>query len=583
MWFWVVLTSLQCIYATLFKLKDLELGPIASSNNAACAGELTDSEASYVGGSGGTGEAHHGNSVVQMIVLPNYKEDEAMLAESMRSLSEAATSKSFWIVLAMEAREGEEGKQKAERLKLRFESSFSRIIIASHPGDLIERHQDGSENEEVPGKASNLKYAVDQGYKECGELGIHQDCVLLTIADADCLFHPCYFSHVGEEFRELRDKDQHQYTMWQAPQFSFRNYYTSPIVSRVWSYIASAYEFGGLASTSWGGHHMLFSCYTLPLLLAHNAEAWDGDVIAEDHHCYLKCFYYWLHKTANQGPEDGPIDQQPALTIRPVYLPVKSTAVANEVYWKSWTERWFQAKRHAQGVAELSYALLATYDACRTCLGPKRIFNWRLCCRMFQVVARIWCTHVLPICQGFCLAVLTVKWIWHRRHLSQCPDRLWLFANLNPYMEERFVICGLAGAWVLTWPIVVPWLLTVLANVLIMQKAFLKPAALNRYASIWHSEDAQVPQDRAIWKAALLIIFDCIFGMSWILMPYGLVVELIAYVNVLLYGNSFEYVTASKGCPSRKHSKLSSNYGTIGKVPVSFAKEAPKKEPITIA
>ena len=31
-----------------------------------------------------------------------------------------------------------------------------------------------------------------------------------------------------------------------------------------------------------GGHHMVFSGYSLPLQLAYQAESWDGDVIAED-------------------------------------------------------------------------------------------------------------------------------------------------------------------------------------------------------------------------------------------------------------------------------------------------------------
>lgn len=577
LWLWVVCTALQCIYATLVSMNGLEIGP--SNRSAGCIGSPRDESDHEVGTTGGS---DFGNSVVHLIVLPNYKEDESMLADTLRALAEAEASKSFWVVLGMETREGQEGVDKANRLKMRFEDGFARIIISEHPDDLVQKHEDGSECPEVPGKASNLKYAIDRGYQECLKQGVHHDRVLLTVADADCIIHPLYFSRVGEEYADLRKKDDHHWTMWQAPQLPYRNYYTSPIVSRVWGYVASTYEFGGLAGTSWGAHHMVFSCYSLPLLLGHNAEAWDGDVIAEDHHAWLKCFYYWLHNAASNRPQNGlSIYQEPMLRIRPVFLPVKSTSVQNDVYWKSWVERWSQARRHAQGVAELSYALLATYDACRTCLWPKGIFNVGLFCRMVQVIVRIWCMHILPICQTICLGVLSVKWFLHHRQIGMCPDKLWFFGDLLDWHEfERFLLCGFAGAWVLTWPVVIPWVLIVVSNTLMMYKTFLRPAALNRYASIWHAEDAKVPEDRGAARIFLMIVFDCIFGMPWILFPYGMVVQLLAWCNVLVFGNRFSYVTASKGVSAKK---LSGNYGTIEKPCATFADAAPQKEPITVA
>lgn len=514
-----------------------------------------------------------------------------MLAETLRSLAEAEGSQSFWIILAMEAREGEEGKTKATRLRMRFEGDFARIIITHHPDDLVEDHMDGSRNPEVPGKAANLKYAINQAYRECAEVGIHHDCVLLTVADADCILHPLYFRSVGEEFRVLREVNQHSWTMWSAPQFPYRNFYTSPIVSRVWGYIQSTYEFGGLAGTAWGGHHMAFSSYSLPLSLAHDAEAWDGDVVAEDHHAWLKCFYYWVHTALNGSCGNKSLvwePEIPTLRLRPIFLPTKSTAVANtEAYWKSWVDRWMQAKRHAQGVSELSYALLATYDACQSSLLPKRIFSPYLFYRMGQVLLRIWCMHVLPICQSICLTTLTIKWLWNNRHIELCPDRLWFFGDLGHWGEqERYLLCGLAGAWVLTWPVVIPAVLMVASNVLIIYKGFLMPAMLNRYASIWHSEDAKVPGEsrgtlHLIMRTLLVVVFDFIFGMSWILVPYGLFVEIIAYFNVFIFGNChFSYVTASKGVASKK---LPSSYGAIcGRAPATKFNEPLKQQPIMI-
>jgi len=171
-----------------------------------------------------------------------------------------------------------------------------------------------------------------------------------------------------------------------------------------------------------------------------------------------------------------------------------------------------------------------------------------------------------------------------------CPDRLWFFGDLYHWENtEPLIVCGFAGAWVLTWPVVIPWFLMVLSNTLLMYKSFLRPAVLNRYASIWHSQDAKVPAEShglcyLTFRTLLIIMFDCIFGMSWILVPYGFLVELIAYFNVLFYGNcQFAYVTASKGICQKRAKQLPGNYGTIDKASAYINGEPPQKQPISIA
>jgi hypothetical protein len=54
--------------------------------------------------------------MLHIIVLPNYKEDETMMSQTISQLSQSIlSSKYFVIVLAMEEREGPGGQQKAER------------------------------------------------------------------------------------------------------------------------------------------------------------------------------------------------------------------------------------------------------------------------------------------------------------------------------------------------------------------------------------------------------------------------------------------------------------------------------------
>merc|ERR1719261_1122190 len=140
------------------------------------------------------------------------------------------------------------------------------------------------------------------------------------------MFHPDYFNAITKDFYALREKqeNEHEWCMWQAPQLSYRDHWRAPACSRVWTYISSMYEFGGVSGLHWGGHHMVFSGYSMPLHLAVAAQSWDGDVIAEDHHAYIKNFFYSAHASAMQSLSDQKFWSdgcQPMLQVRPIFLP----------------------------------------------------------------------------------------------------------------------------------------------------------------------------------------------------------------------------------------------------------------------
>jgi len=87
---------------------------------------------------------------------------------------------------------------------------------------------------------------------------------------------------------------------------------------------------------------MVFSGYSMPLQLAASAQSWDGDVIAEDHHAYIKTFFYSLHASALVAASDTDAGFwgsgcQPKLQVRPIFLPVKSLPViSSEGYWQNY-------------------------------------------------------------------------------------------------------------------------------------------------------------------------------------------------------------------------------------------------------
>mmetsp|Transcript_56363 Transcript_56363/g.180965 ORF Transcript_56363/g.180965 Transcript_56363/m.180965 type:complete len:654 (+) Transcript_56363:69-2030(+) len=524
----------------------------AGTGSVGASGNIDDEESQEGGGTGA--EFDGGGSVAHLIVLPNYKEDEAMLGQTLVSISEAAGSSEFRVVLGMEQREGPEAVAKAKNLKEKYGHCFAWLEASFHPKNLVEEHMDGSADPEVPGKASNLKWAVNFGYEVCRKEGtLNLDRIVLTVADADCLFHPSYFNHISKdytskEFNEMRAAagSEHMYTMWQAPQMPYRNYYTSPVPSRTWGYLATTDEFGGITSLAYGGHHMVFSGYSLPLRLAIDAQPWDGDVVAEDHHAYVRCFFYSVHAAALDTMTARTDRFSPALRVRPVFLPVKSTSVASsEGYWQSWVERYHQARRHMQGISELSYALLATYDLLSTL--PLHLHTLQLHVKLFRVLNKLFCMHLLPTLQSVALGVLSLYWLWNKKQVPQCPESIMMVDS-----RGEMLLCGLAGAWVLVWPVFVPLCLFVIANYLFMASSFIGPAgerrAAGRKLTVWHGEDGGCPPllGSVRLMVFVMIALDTSVCMMVLAIPYAFIPEVLAYWHNCFHGNKIKYITAAK-------------------------------------
>lgn len=487
------------------------------------------------------------SGVSHMIVLTNYKEDEHMMAQTLQSLAEAKTCKTFHVVLACEERETGI-KEKAGRLQKKFMSEFAQVVVTLHPFGLIQGHLDGSQDTEVPGKASNLRWAVFKGFEECSKkIKLDPGNVVVTVSDADCLFHPNYFRHVAREYAamQIAPGSKHLWTMWQPPQLAHRNYYDCPTCSRSWAVIASIFEFGGTCSLASGGHHMTFSAYSLSMQLALNAQPWDGDVIAEDHHCFLKCWFYSVYSSASDLLEGRRAQSvcRPKLNVRCVFLPVKSLSVITDDYWDCWRQRFQQAKRHAQGIAEFPYAMLASFDALTSV--PFGLHSLSLMVGLSRVNAHMIFLHMLPILQSVTLGQLTLFWIWNNRSMPLCPDRVWL----EP--RHEFFLCGLAGAWALVWPVVLPMVMVWLANMLFMRYAFVGPAS-SRHTSIWHGEDGNVPKDGTrYFQLCRMIATDC-GNLSPLMFLYGFIPAVMAYRHIIKNGNRFNYVVAAKGARAQE-------------------------------
>lgn len=299
------------------------------------------------------------------VILPTYKEDETLLKETLENLARSPMAKScLRVVLGMELREGPDVMEKAKRIIADKSDLFAGMSATFHPSNLPG---------EVPGKSSNVQWAfrkVKQEYDIQFRKQLDTSRVFVTVIDADSILHPQYFSNLSYQAMTM-SREARVWRMWQAPVLLLRNFFSVPGVTRVSGLGTVLFELAGLAN-QYMGSHITFSSYSMTLALAAHriVNGWDPDVIGEDHHMFVKCYFAPLWEAALEPnpPLLPPKPILPKVQLDPIYLPVfcYMAESTEQTYWKSVAVRFQQARRHSQGVAELSYCFLQYIRLCMT-------------------------------------------------------------------------------------------------------------------------------------------------------------------------------------------------------------------------
>lgn len=342
--------------------------------------------------------------VMHIVILPNYKEAERMLQDTLENLGSSPMALDrVRVVLAMEAREGPAAREKAERLLSKCEHLFADIFATYHPENLPG---------EVPGKSSNTQWAFREALRHYGPIlqGCDLTRVFLTVGDADTLWHPQYFSAMSYSGMNMTG-DQRTWTIWQPPILLLRNIFTVPAMTRSSAHATLIFEIAGLANQFFFPA-FAYSSYSLTLALACHPEVdgWDVDVIAEDHHMFCKCYFAAMWESAHilkeaevsgKNPED--ICIAPQVKVQPIFLPAVSYLVESDGYLSSLHARFQQARRHSQGVVELGYVLLQYARLADHSSLPRRTHMAIIC-----IVVKLHTLHITATAQCFALIMAGV-------------------------------------------------------------------------------------------------------------------------------------------------------------------------------
>lgn len=272
-------------------------------------------------------EVHH------VVIIPNYKEPLRILRRTLDSIAEQyQAERRMTVVLAMEA--AEEGcVRKANILMQEYAGRFAHLHFTVHPRGLPGEMQCKSANEAWAGRWIKRKL-VD-------ELGYNLDHLLVSTMDADTRWHPHHFYALTAHFA-LEEK--RHLCFWQAPIRYHGNIWEINPLLRIVNAYATALELAFLAATWWKA--MPMSSYALSLRLLEASGYWDGDVIADEWHMFIKAYF----------ARDGQVE------LRRIMLPFMADATTGQNLIGELRERYLQSLRHAWGTKEVGYMIAKMID-----------------------------------------------------------------------------------------------------------------------------------------------------------------------------------------------------------------------------
>jgi len=267
--------------------------------------------------------------LLHVIVIPTYKEPEHILERTLESLAaQDFPAKQIIPVIAFEERAGEEiNSQREYMLKEKFAGTFAELLFTRHPGDIPG---------EVKGKSSNSAWASRAFNRE---LPSHpewdEECMTVSSADADVVFHKKHFAAVAENF--LSSEKPHR-EIWQGALMFYNNIEKIPLPMRVFNRLTTAFNISTLVYSK---HLINFSTYTMSWKLLKEVGFWDADVIPEDYRIFFKTYF----ATGGQ------------VNVVPIFLPVYADAAESRGFWNTFVNTYEQVKRWAWGASDDAYII----------------------------------------------------------------------------------------------------------------------------------------------------------------------------------------------------------------------------------
>lgn len=299
-----------------------------------------------------------------LIFLPTYKEDVAIIRQTMRSLVAAKhphKKERFIVVLAGEEGDKERFLMNAAEIEREFGGDFFRFLVTVHPKGLPG---------EMPGKGSNINWAGHRAKELVDSLAIPYENVIVSSFDIDTCVHPQYFACLTVKYLTHPNPTR---TSFQPIALYNNNIWDAPALVRVAAFGTTFWLMTELARPE---RLFTFSSHSMSFRALTDVDFWQKDIVTEDSRIFLQCLIRY----------DGDY------SVTPMYVPVSMDTVMAETWGKSLVNLYKQQRRWAWGVEHLPY-LVSRFHKNRAFPLRKKIFHvWTLSEGMYT-----WATAPLMI------------------------------------------------------------------------------------------------------------------------------------------------------------------------------------------
>ena len=263
-----------------------------------------------------------------LVLLPFYQEGEELVDESLKSFLDAKYDNDKLImVLAAEARAGEEAQELAQKMYEKYSPHFKHFIVTSHPDGLAG---------EIRGKGPNISYAAEEARQRVLDpAGIPYEDVIVSAFDIDTVIRDQYFNCLTWYY--LTDEDPQRASFQPVPLYN-NNIWHAPAISRV----------SAMSSTFWQMIQQertekltTFSSHAVSFAALQKVGYWQKNVISDDSRIF------WNMYLAHNGN----------YRVVPISYPVSMDANLAPTVWGTMKNIYKQHRRWMWGVENIPYMM----------------------------------------------------------------------------------------------------------------------------------------------------------------------------------------------------------------------------------
>lgn len=266
------------------------------------------------------------NQYYHLVILPYYQEPREVLEGALKGLQAAKYDpQKLIVVLAAEARAGEEQVTLGNQMKEQYEREFGALLVTVHPADTPG---------EIAGKGSNVHHALQVVRDQIIDArNIPYRDILVSIFDVDTVIYPDYFNCLLWHFMTAEQPYKSAYQP--VPLFT-NNLWEAPALSRV---MAMSSTFWQMIMQERPDKAATFSSHSVSFQSLYEIGYGQANVVSEDSRIY------WNLLIANDGNFD----------IVPISYPIAMDATTAGSLWGTVVNIYKQHRRWTYGVENWCY------------------------------------------------------------------------------------------------------------------------------------------------------------------------------------------------------------------------------------